>query len=655
MSAQRQPALVAVLRFGLLALLLSMSAAAGATALEAYGSLPKYDEVRLSPAGTRIALVQTQGSQRVFAVVSLADGKPIGGAAVGEEKLRGIEWADEDHLLIFRSVTSGIPGFLIGRHEFMNVLSFDVGTGKTISLPVTNRGQNLLNTVLSEPMVRRIDGHTVLFFTCMTVIMDRSKAAAPVLVRYDVESGVQRVIRSGAPTLQDWIVDEEGHVNAMVDYDQRKQEWRLSTVVGEEGDGGRNGQITTVQTGTSAVEVPAVVGFGPDAGTVLVRMLQDDTTTYRTLTVGTGKLSEPGVLPNDSNPMFDRYTHRLMGTAVLADSVEYHFSDPARQSTWESVTNLFAGSRVQLASASADFKKLVIRVDGREQGFSYRLADLAAGRVSRIGDVYADVKALNELRVIAYKAADGLPIRAYLTLPDGRPSSKLPLVVLVHGGPAARDTADFDWWAQAFASQGYAVLQANYRGSSLGYKFVSAGFGEWGRKMQTDLSDGVKYLADQGIVDPTRVCIAGGSYGGYAALAGVSLQSNVYRCAISVAGPGNLQLMLRFESNYKSDATQRYWDRFMGVSGPNDAALSKISPYEHIEAITVPVLLIHGKDDTVVPYQQSDSMEAALKHAAKSVQLVTLQREDHWLSRPETRTQMLQSSVEFLRKYNPPD
>ena len=113
--------------------------------------------------------------------------------------------------------------------------------------------------------------------------------------------------------------------------------------------------------------------------------------------------------------------------------------------------------------------------------------------------------------------------------------------------------------------------------------------------------------------------------------------------------------MLRFESNYKSNVSERYWDRFMGVTGPNDEAAKKISPYDHIDAITVPVLLIHGKDDTVVPYQQSDMMAAALKRAGKSVEFVTLKGEDHWLSRPETRTQMLVSSVEFLRKYNPPD
>src|SRR5262249_23938626 len=144
-----------------------------------------------------------------------------------------------------------------------------------------------------------------------------------------------------------------------------------------------------------------------------------------------------------------------------------------------------------------------------------------------------------------YAATDGLQIPGYLTLPPGRPATGLPLIVLPHGGPADRDVAGFDWWSQALVAEGYAVLRANYRGSTLGPRFLSAGFGEWGRKMQTDLSDGVRFLVNERIVDPGRVCIVGASYGGYAALAGVTLQSGVYRCAVSVAGISDLRAFVK--------------------------------------------------------------------------------------------------------------
>jgi dipeptidyl aminopeptidase/acylaminoacyl peptidase len=233
--------------------------------------------------------------------------------------------------------------------------------------------------------------------------------------------------------------------------------------------------------------------------------------------------------------------------------------------------------------------------------------------------------------------------------------------VLPHGGPAARDTAEFDWWSQALAQQGYAVLQPNYRGSDVDERLLEAGYGQWGRKMQTDLSDGVRYLAQQGIVDPSRVCIVGASYGGYAALAGVTLQEKVYRCAVSVAGLSDLAQMLRWEGRGGLEASgvvhyiDRYWSRFWGVSGINDPLLDALSPIKHVDAVTAPVLLIHGRDDTVVPYAQSQMMFDALRRLHKDVQMVTLKKEDHWLSGSETRLQMLQATVAFLREHNPPD
>ena len=186
-------------------------------------------------------------------------------------------------------------------------------------------------------------------------------------------------------------------------------------------------------------------------------------------------------------------------------------------------------------------------------------------------------------------------------------------------------------------------------------RFIEAGFGQWGRKMQTDLSDGVRYLAKQGVVDPARVCIVGGSYGGYAALAGVTLDPGVYRCAVSVAGISDLRRFRRWSGDKYLSWSERYWDRFMGTADQNDPALLAISPIEHVSAVTVPVLLIHGRDDTVVPFEQSDVMLSALKRAGKSVELVTMKHEDHWLSRSETRLQMLQASVEFLKANNPPN
>ena len=240
----------------------------------------------------------------------------------------------------------------------------------------------------------------------------------------------------------------------------------------------------------------------------------------------------------------------MIGGVHVGDSQEITFFDTVTRYSWEMVLSTFPGERVRLASHSDDFRKFVVRVESREKGYRYVLVDLDSHRMEPLGEVYEGVKPL-EVRRINYAAADGTEIPAYVTLPD-RPAQSLPLVVLPHGGPAARDTIDFDWWSQALASLGYVVLQPNYRGSTLGWAFLSKGFGEWGRKMQTDLSDGVRYLVKQGIVDPKRVCIVGASYGGYAALAGPSLDPGVYRCAISVAGIGDVRRMLEWVNDRSS-------------------------------------------------------------------------------------------------------
>ena len=199
----------------------------------------------------------------------------------------------------------------------------------------------------------------------------------------------------------------------------------------------------------------------------------------------------------------------------------------------------------------------------------------------------------------------------------------------------------------------------NFRGSTgYGEAFLEAGYGEWGRKMQTDLSDGVRHLVAQGIVDPDRVCIVGASYGGYAALAGPTLDPGVYRCAVSVAGVSDLRAMVDYEADRgerRDNSAVRYWNRFMGGDGPGDRSLDARSPARQAALADAPILLIHGRDDTVVPYSQTTAMAAALRRAGKPHEVVALAGEDHWLSRAETRQQMLAATVAFLQTNNPAD
>ena len=225
--------------------------------------------------------------------------------------------------------------------------------------------------------------------------------------------------------------------------------------------------------------------------------------------------------------------------------------------------------------------------------------------------------------------------------------------LLPHGGPHSHDTESFDWWAQALASRSYAVFQPNFRGSTnRDEEFTQAGYGEWGGKMQSDISDALAHLAEQGIVDPSRACIVGASYGGYAALAGVTLQQGLYRCAVSVAGVSDVALMSRIERR-ESGGSKTAARSLEQQLGPR-SRYRDISPRQHARRADAPILLIHGRDDVVVAYDQSLKMADALKDAGKPYEFLELQGEDHWLSTAETRLAMLKAAVAFVEKHNPP-
>ena len=266
--------------------------------------------------------------------------------------------------------------------------------------------------------------------------------------------------------------------------------------------------------------------------------------------------------------------------------------------------------------------------------------------------------AVAAVAAVEFTARDGTMIPSIATFPVTGSPGPYPTIIMPHGGPASYDRIDFDWMAQFFANRGYLVFQPNFRGSSgFGQAFESAGDGEWGRAMQDDLTDALDYLIAEGVTDPERVCIVGASYGGYAALAGGAFTPEKYACVVSIAGVADLEEMLdqvRRESGRRYGRLA-YWEQSIAAGEANDDRLDEVSPVQFAEAFQAPVLLIHGKDDTVVPIRQSERMDRALRRAGKQVEFIKLDGEDHWLSTGETRIATLRAMDEFVRRHAPPD
>lgn len=624
------------------------ASAQAAAPLEAYGRLPTIEQASLSPDGLKIAFIQTTRDLRILTIFDLSASRVLSASKVGEDPVRSVQWADDTHLLM-TTASSRMPFELRGeKTEWLLMQVFDLATLKWRPLLDNVRAEtHTMNVVAGRPIIQRTGKDTIIFIEGVAV----GGVTHPALFRINLTTKFETMVREGSSTTDNWVLDDSGAIIAEQDYADDRRRWEIHLFSG--------GHARQTISGTAEIDTPDLLGLSATGDEILYAITAPDEYLWKPLRISDGSWGDklmPGTRLNGVT-LFNG-SNRIAAMNFIGDATYYHFVDKKNQESWDWIERVFSNQRVELVSASADYSRMVVEVFGTKYGYAYYLADVGEHLTRPIGRIYGDVEQIAEMRSISYKAQDGQEIPAYLTLPPDRPEKMLPVIVFPHGGPQARDILGFDWWAQAMAAQGYAVLQPNYRGSAIGKSWIEAGYGEWGRKMQTDLSDGLSYLAAQGIVDPKRACIVGASYGGYAALAGVSVQSGFYRCAVAVAGvsdPAGFMQWVKRKEEYGDQVGLRYWERFLGVDKPGDRGLDAISPLKNASRISVPLLLIHGRDDTTVPYDQSEDLAKALKKAGKPVQFVTLSKEDHYLSHSATRLQMLQASMEFLQANNPPD
>jgi len=313
-------------------------------------------------------------------------------------------------------------------------------------------------------------------------------------------------------------------------------------------------------------------------------------------------------------------------------------------------------ANVHVSDISRDSNTLVLYVEGPATPPSFYYYRVNARKIEFIGFVRNTLfnKLVPDATVETWKSRDGREITGYLTLPArSRGAGPLPLIVYPHGGPELRDQLHYDPWVQFFAARGYAVFQPNFRGSAgFGRSFAESGYGQWGRAMQDDISDGLASLVARKIADPTRVCIVGMSYGGYAALAGAALTPQLYKCAVSIAGLSDLSAFVKwYKFEHGPDSVgSAYVTRIIGDPESALPQLRAVSPVHHADAIKAEVLLIHGSEDDVVPYSQSKSMKRALDNSTRKVELVELEGEGHSYWSDENRILVLEKVSAFLAK-----
>lgn len=600
---------------------------------------------RLSPDGLHFAGYFTSGGNEVLGVYDPATGK-VRTLNLGDTfDFNWFKWAGNNRLLISVGSTVNWEGDDAWQTR---LITYDITTGQQQFIGGKTEGLKGDDVLWIDP-----EGNSILLAYQQTIY------DYPSVSSIDLATNHARQVVAQRTDLWDWYADDKGVVRAGFVFNDNswKMIYRASAA---------EGFRTVVKAGFDDDDA----GFdafriyqGSDEGFRL--MLNEATGRYALyrFNFATRKRGElmfeaPGVDISDFDTQVDGAN--LYAAWYVDDHARTHWFDAelgkVQEAVDKAVTSTLGNRSAQIVSYSRDRGRMLIWLGASNDPGRYYLLDQSDGAMHLMAKVNEklDPRQLATTSYITYKARDGLDIPAYLTLPLGRAPSKLPLVIMPHGGPYdVRDEGDFDTEVQFLANRGYAVLQPEFRGSGgYGKAFYEKGEGQWGRAMQDDLDDGMDWLAKLGTIDPARVCLVGSSYGGYAALWGAVRNPERYRCAASFAGISDLKRQLKFQIEFKvSKRYRKDWQKT--VQGADTFDLTTVSPLFTIDRLKTPVLLVHGDKDQRVPYKQSKLYADALQAAHKPYEFVTLKGEGHGFSTKVSMQTWLDRLDAFLARYNP--
>lgn len=477
------------------------------------------------------------------------------------------------------------------------------------------------------------------------------------LYRADVNSGRVQSVEDADWNTSDMIVDRDGTPVMRVDVLPYGSGWRIF----RRGPGERRWTLASEVRGWPGNQNRSFnpLGPGPGRGQVYVaaRAEGDEFQKIYLYDTATGQLGQP-VFSSENidadTAWISNGDNSLLVGCALAQRITCRGLTPQSQRHVTALAAYFGDQAdFTLEGTSADGNLWLILADGPTIPATYYMYDLSTAQIAIISSTQPRLPraSLAATQIVNYTARDGTPLWAYVTAPQT--PGPHPLVVMPHGGPEARDTWGYDNFVQYLVARGYTVVQPNFRGSDgSGRTFLRAGWGQWGRLMQDDISDVVAHMVRSGAADSQHVCIVGISYGGYAALAGVTLTPELYQCAVSIAGLSDLIELLDTE---RADADRRsalygHLTEMIGDPGRDRDALIAASPRRHVDAIRVPVLLIHGTVDEVALPDQSERMYEAMQRANKNVRYIPVEGADHPWTQWNTaqQRQLFQDVGDFL-------
>ena len=608
-----------------------MTSSAPLIPVEDFFRNPERALTRLSPDGTRLSwLAPEEGVLNVW--VAPRAGGPA--RCVTRDRERGIRsyfWSRDGRWILFVRDVGGDENF--------HVLAVDPeGDGRERDLtPLAGVRAGIVAVPRADPR------HII-------VSLNRRDPTVFDAHRLNLANGRLTMVARNPGRVTSWAADREGRVRAgraqtedgdyeLMVRDDETSPWRVLARFDNE-DGGHPYAFT-------ASGDALYVGSARDND--LIRLVEIS------LADGRERVIDEDTEADLGGPVISDRTGELLGAAYLRDRLVMHTFDERFGRDWERLAELHGGDPRISGQDAAEDTWIVSFDHDRDPGATY-LVERGGGeaRFLHRPRPWLRPERLAEMTPVTITSRDGLRLNSYLTLPVGVAPENLPAVLFVHGGPWARDAWGYDAQAQFLANRGYAVLQVNFRGSTgFGKSFAHAAEHEFAGKMHDDLIDGVEWLVAEGIAARERIGIYGGSYGGYAALVGVTFTPDVFAAAVSYVGPSSLVTILRSVPDYWRPLLKGTWHRYVG--DPDDPAqipdLEARSPLNYVDRIVTPLLIVQGANDPRVKQQESDQIVSALRERGVDVEYILKENEGHGFVVPENRIELYRAMERFFAKH----
>ena len=596
---------------------------------------------QISPDGRLISFLKPyRGTRNIWvkgADEPFSAARPV--SAEATRPIRSYFWSRDSKYILYSQDSGGDENFNV--YAIDPALAADPKTGVPPTRPLTDL-KGVRTEIFSVPRLKP---------DILYIGLNDRDARWHDLYELHISTGEKTLLRKNTENIAGWEFDHEGALRLA----ERTNSAGDTEILRVDADGLKQIYACTV------LETCGVYGF--DAANKRVYLATNKGTLNLTeldlLDLASGAAAkvegDPQGRVDITGGKLSEVDYRILFTDYEDDTVRRYFKDKVFEKDYRWLQSQLPGLEIAFGAASSDENLWIVSAySDVEPGVTYvwnRKAQHLALQYRLRDELPRD--SLAQRKPFHYRSSDGLDIPAYLTLPKGLEARNLPLIVHPHGGPWARDSFGYDTYAQFLSNRGYVVLQPNFRGStSYGKKFLNAGNGEWGRKMQDDLTWGVKALVASGMVDRARAGISGGSYGGYATLAGVAFTPEVYSAAVAIVAPSNLITLL--------DAIPPYWEAgrkqmYTRMADPTTAAgkalLIAESPLTRAKSIVTPLLVVQGKNDPRVNIRESDQIVAAVRDNGKPVEYLVAPDEGHGFARPINNLAMVTAMEEFFAQY----